>query len=83
MTKKVSVEARMNILLMFSSVEIENAGKAYEEAFNAAKELAPTHPVRLGLALNYSVFYYEIMNKKEKACQLAKQVMSGLVTDKF
>jgi 14-3-3 protein epsilon len=37
-------------------------------------ELASTHPIRLGLALNFSVFYYEILNSPERACHLAKQV---------
>lgn len=40
----------------------------------ATVELAPTHPIRLGLALNFSVFYYEILNSPDRACNLAKQV---------
>ena len=46
---------------------------AYEKAFQIAKEsMGPTNPIRLGLALNYSVFYYEIKNEPQKACSLAK-----------
>jgi len=40
----------------------------------AEDKLPTTHPIRLGLALNYSVFYYEIKNEPEKACELAKKV---------
>lgn len=40
----------------------------------ANTELAPTHPIRLGLALNFSVFHYEILNSPDRACNLAKQV---------
>ena len=53
---------------------------AYQEATDiASAELQPTHPIRLGLALNFSVFYYEIMNDADKACQLAKQAFDDAI----
>ena len=56
-------------------LDVKKAGVAYEEAKNIATEKLPTtHPIRLGLALNYSVFHYEIKNKPDEACELAKKV---------
>mmetsp|Transcript_2274 Transcript_2274/g.4619 ORF Transcript_2274/g.4619 Transcript_2274/m.4619 type:complete len:243 (+) Transcript_2274:123-851(+) len=55
---------------------------AYESASNiATKELPPTHPIRLGLALNFSVFYYEILNSPDKACQIAKQAFDDAIAE--
>ncbi|XP_078428322.1 14-3-3-like protein D [Wolffia australiana] len=60
----------------------EQSMKAYEAATSAASaDLSPTHPVRLGLALNFSVFYYEILNSPERACQLAKQAFDEAISE--
>ncbi|CAH9101054.1 unnamed protein product [Cuscuta europaea] len=56
--------------------------KGYEAASSiASAELASTHPIRLGLALNFSVFYYEIMNSPERACHLAKQAFDEAIAE--
>ena len=52
-----------------------NSEKAYLEATRIAQiKLDSPHPIRLGLALNFAVYYYEIANKPVKACQSAKKV---------
>merc|ERR1712060_180550 len=43
----------------------ENARVAYQDAATVAeKDLAVTHPIRLGLALNYSVLMYEVLSNQ-------------------
>jgi 14-3-3 protein epsilon len=60
----------------------EAAHDAYKGATDIAQtELAPTHPIRLGLALNFSVFYYEILNSPERACHLAKQAFDDAIAE--
>jgi 14-3-3 protein epsilon len=55
---------------------------AYKSATDiAATGLPPTHPIRLGLALNFSVFYYEILNSPDRACQLAKQAFDDAIAE--
>jgi 14-3-3 protein epsilon len=55
---------------------------AYKAATDVAiQELPPTHPIRLGLALNFSVFYYEIMNSPDRACHLAKQAFDDAIAE--
>ena len=44
-------------------------------------ELPPTHPIRLGLALNFSVFYYEILNSPDRACRLAKAAFDDAIAE--
>ncbi|KAF5915204.1 hypothetical protein HPG69_011667 [Diceros bicornis minor] len=53
-----------------------------KKAFEISKkEMQPTHPIRLGLALNFSVFYYEILNSPEKACSLAKTAFDEAIAE--
>merc|ERR1712087_23813 len=69
----------------------QQAKNAYDEAKRRAEPqsigaepntfLPPTHPIRLGLALNFSVFYYEILNKPEDACRLAKKAFDDAIAE--
>ena len=54
-----------------------SALQKYQKAQQIAEKTGPpglpaTAPLRLGLCLNFSVFYYEIMNNPEEACSVAK-----------
>jgi len=55
---------------------------AYKAASDISMtELTPTHPIRLGLALNFSVFYYEILNSPDRACRLAKAAFDDAIAE--
>ncbi|XP_028400753.1 14-3-3 protein epsilon-like [Dendronephthya gigantea] len=54
---------------------------AYKEAMDDAASLQPTNPIRLGLALNFSVFYYEILNAPDRACRLAKNAFDDAIAE--
>jgi len=57
------------------------AATYYEEAFSLAQTcLEPTHPIRLGLALNYSVCFYEILKKPTEACDLARTAFDDAIS---
>jgi len=67
---------------------IDNSEKAYAEALKTSEEgienkgaLKPTHPIRLGLALNFSVFYYEIRSDHLKACDMAKKAFDLAIAE--
>ncbi|XP_056910825.1 14-3-3 protein epsilon isoform X2 [Takifugu flavidus] len=60
----------------------ENSLMAYKAANDIAQsELTSTHPIRLGLALNFSVFYYEILNSPDRACRLAKEAFDDAIAE--
>merc|ERR1711941_262905 len=60
----------------------ENARLAYDEAQKVAeKDLAVTHPIRLGLALNFSVFQYEVLNNPDEACKMARMAFEDAIAE--
>jgi len=64
---------------------LTNYDKAYKlategDGSSAGAALAPTHPIRLGLALNFSVCHYEILKNPDEACKLAKKAFDDAVS---
>uniref|UniRef100_A0A7S4V5G1 14-3-3 domain-containing protein n=1 Tax=Alexandrium monilatum TaxID=311494 RepID=A0A7S4V5G1_9DINO len=60
----------------------QSAREAYEAASTLAEASLPsTHPIRLGLALNFSVFYYEVLGDPSKACSLAKTSFDNAIAN--
>jgi 14-3-3 protein epsilon len=69
-----------------TGAERKDAAESTMVAYKAAQDIAlaelpPTHPIRLGLALNFSVFYYEILNSPDRACSLAKQAFDEAISE--
>merc|ERR1712014_114341 len=60
----------------------ESARKSYADAAAVAeKDLAVTHPIRLGLALNYSVFQYEVLQQPDEACKMARTAFEDAIAE--
>jgi len=59
-----------------------NAEEAYKDAAKVAeKDLAVTHPIRLGLALNFSVFQYEVLQQPDEACKMARTAFEDAIAE--
>ena len=55
---------------------------AYKLAYKLAlSTLDATHPTRLGLALNFSVYFRDVLNSPEKACHLAKHAFDEAIAE--
>merc|ERR1712012_78185 len=60
----------------------EDARVAYAEAtWVAEKDLVVTHPIRLGLALNFSVFQYEVLQNPDEACKMARVAFEDAIAE--
>lgn len=64
------------------ALSANSAKEAYQEAMTIAERgLQVTHPIRLGLALNFSVFYYEVLNQPEEACKMARKAFEDAIAE--
>jgi len=60
----------------------QQSRQAYEAAHELAQqELAATNPLRLGLALNFSVFHYEVLNNSDEACKMARIAFEDAIAE--
>lgn len=54
---------------------------AYTRAREYCTGLPPSNPIVLGLALNFSVFYFEVYKKADEACTLARTCFDAAVEE--
>lgn len=61
---------------------IEKYQGIYQDAFNIKKkEMQPTHPIHQRLALNFSIYYYEIVNNSVLGSTLDKMAFDDEAED--
>ncbi|KAL3084754.1 hypothetical protein niasHT_031639 [Heterodera trifolii] len=54
--------------------DLQKAKQSYEEAWDTAQQkIRPSHPIRLGVALNFAVFLHEFMKVPEEGRKLAQK----------
>ena len=58
-----------------------SSGRYKEAMAVATTDLVVTHPIRLGLALNFSVFHYEVLGNPEEACKMARQAFEDAIAE--
>ena len=56
---------------------IEESEKSYKEASDLAINFPWTNPIKLGLSLNFCVFYYDIKKNTPQAVKIAKEAIKG------
>ena len=50
---------------------------AYTKSSDLVASLNACNPITLGLALNFSVFHYEVMNQHKQACDVGEAALSN------
>ena len=59
----------------------DKALEFYNKAQTEAEKLPVYNSIRLGLALNFSVFHYEVKNNSTKACEIAQRALDAAKED--
>eukprot|EP00747_Dinoflagellata_sp_TGD_P181848 gnl/TRDRNA2_/TRDRNA2_35832_c0_seq1.p1 gnl/TRDRNA2_/TRDRNA2_35832_c0~~gnl/TRDRNA2_/TRDRNA2_35832_c0_seq1.p1 ORF type:complete len:234 (-),score=65.57 gnl/TRDRNA2_/TRDRNA2_35832_c0_seq1:116-817(-) len=59
----------------------DEARQAYTDGTEEATSLPNIHPVRLGLALNFSVFQHEVLGDTQSAIQTAEKALNGAASE--
>jgi hypothetical protein len=66
----------------YGNTATENANRVYQQALElASSDMPPTHPIRLGLALNYSVYFYEVKEQPSEACTMARTAFDQAIAE--
>lgn len=55
----------------------QGALEGYNAATTLSQGLNACNPIRLGLALNFSVFHYEVLNDHKKACTIGEEALTN------
>merc|ERR1711957_268557 len=72
------------ILALLDGNLIDKASNAESKVFYqkvTEKDLVVTHPIRLGLALNFSVFQYEVLQNQDEACKMARTAFEDAIAE--
>ena len=62
-------------LKKFKQGALSSYSKSLELCNRSGGGMLPYNPVKLGLALNFSVFHYEIMGDAKQACNIASEAL--------
>jgi 14-3-3 protein epsilon len=58
----------------------EECIKAYQKSSDISKDFSDFNPIKLSTALNFSIFYYDIMNSPETASKIAKFAFDSAIS---
>ena len=61
---------------------IDNCNKYYSEADKILSNFSYLNPIKIGLLLNTTVYYYEVLSSPQKAINLAQTIVKNFEEDR-